>query len=134
MSDHEELADEHEKTADRLERESERVAQHADDARSKLESARGDAMIPQSLGQDDPGHRVPSNADLKAEQDAEEEAKAAEEAEPDTIGESVDKRLGDLDLGSGGERGEDQLDDSDETPGGGDYDDVTPEGGSEDDD
>lgn len=119
MDDHAELADEHEDTADRLERESERSAETTDEARSKLESARSEAMVPESLGEDDPGHREPSDA----EQRADERRQQAEEDTPGTIGDRVDASLTDTELGQGGERGQDQLDDTDETPGGGDYDD-----------
>lgn len=130
MDDHAELADEHEETADRLERESERTAETGDEARSKLEAARGESMIPESLGDEDPGHRQPSEADQKAEQREQEEA----EAQPDTIGESIDASLSDTELGQGGERGRDRHDQTDETPGGGDVDDPPDKAGGDSDD
>jgi len=57
MSDHRELADQRDNEADRMERESERVAEGADESRSKLRAAQGDQLIPEAMGEDDPGQR-----------------------------------------------------------------------------
>lgn len=131
MTDHGKLADEHEETADRLQRESDRVGEHADDARSKLAAAQGDSFIPEALGQEDPGHLEASNAELEAQEDARREQDEAEAAKPDTIGESVDQRLEDVELGTGGERGRNSLDEPDKLPGGSGVDDVPEAGGGD---
>lgn len=110
MSDHSDLADQREAELERLARESERNAEHADEARAKLQAARDQSYAPAALGDEDPGHRAPSEAEQRAVRKEEE----AEEAAPDTIGESVDARLSDMELGEGGERTRGSTPDDDE--------------------
>src|SRR3954471_11810794 len=57
MSDHEELADEQEELVERMDRESERIGESADAARSKLDEAHSDEMVPHPLGDEDPARR-----------------------------------------------------------------------------
>ncbi|MGI8624747.1 MAG: hypothetical protein ACR2NB_14995 [Solirubrobacteraceae bacterium] len=67
MNDHEELADQREAEADRLERENEHVGEGADAARDAHAKANADSMIPEALGEDDPGRRADDDEDQAPE-------------------------------------------------------------------
>ena len=57
MEDHRELADQRDEEADKLERENERIGEGIDDARQAVDSAHGDELVPEPLGDDDPARR-----------------------------------------------------------------------------
>lgn len=63
MSDHGELADQREDEADGMERDSELVGEGADSARDALSKAQADELIPEPLGEDDPGQRDDQGSD-----------------------------------------------------------------------
>lgn len=55
MSDHEDLADKRDAEADELEDDAERLAEHAEEAREAQQRAESDALVPEAMGQEDPG-------------------------------------------------------------------------------
>jgi hypothetical protein len=124
MSDHEELADEQQELVERLDRENERVGEGADAARSKLDEAYSDEMVPHALGDEDPARREderlqegdePVTADpasidddaREGERESGDDLAAAEGPQGDETDDDAEKPADDE-----GDRG-------DETPGGG---------------
>jgi hypothetical protein len=99
MSDHEDLADEQEELVARMDRESERIGENTDAARSRLEQANSDELIPQALGRQDPAYREAAPSDEEDDHDGDDLASAEGPSGDETAADAEEPQGDDEDRG-----------------------------------
>jgi hypothetical protein len=72
MSEHDELAEQREQEAERLQERTDALGEDAQAARSELDRAQSDELVPEALGEDDPAHGTRPDEDPEEPTEAEE--------------------------------------------------------------